>query len=448
MSRKDLTERDPGERLDLLVGEILAIARREGADAAEVAVSEDAGISVSVRMGELETVEFNRDRGFGITVYFAGHKGSASTSDTMPEAVEATVRAACNIARFTEVDPCNGLADADRMARDVPDLDLDHPWALTPAEAERIAREAEDAARGTDERITNSDGAGVASHRSTTRYGNSHGFIASVTGTRHSISCGVIASDSSGMQRDHWYTVARTATGLEGAAGVGARAAQRAVARLQPRTVPTGRYPVLFAPEVAVGLVAHLIGALSGGALYRKASFLVDSIGRQVLPRGFSLTEEPHLRGGLGSAAFDADGVATYEKAFVTDGVVSSYVLGSYSARRLGLASTGNSGGVHNPLFDGPRRSADALRAGVARGLLVTELMGGGVNLVTGDYSRGAAGFWIEDGAIVHAVEEATIASNLSDMLRSIVGLGDDVDPRFNIRCGSIAVGEMTVAAS
>jgi PmbA protein len=435
-------------RLETLVGQILDAAKAEGADAAEVSVSEDAGLSVSVRMGELETVEFNHDRGFGITVYFDGRKGTASTTDTARDAVAATVRAACNIASHAAADPCNGLADAALMARDLPELDLDHPWEIGVADAEAIARRAEDAARSFDSRIVNSDGASVTSHQALSIYGNSHGFVGRQLGTRHSLSCAVIASEGAGMRRNHWYTLGRSAPVLESAESVGATAARRALARLGARPAPTGAYPVLFAPEVAVGLIGHLIGALSGGSLYRRASFLSDSIGRAILPRTMSIVEEPHIPGGLGSAAFDADGVATRAQAFVREGVIVSYVLGTYSARRLGLVSTGNSGGVHNLLVDARREDPGALRRRLGRGLLVTELMGQSVNLVTGDYSRGAAGFWIEDGEIVHPVEEVTIAGHLAAMYGALIGVGTDVDTRFATRCGSLLVGEMTVAAS
>ncbi len=317
------------KRLAEMVERILAMAARAGASAAEVAASEDSGLSVSVRMGELETVEFSRDRGFGIAVYFGEHKGSASTSDTSPDAIEATVAAACNIARFTEADPFNGLADASRMATSMPDLDLSHPWEIDTDQASAMALRAESSARAFDSRIVNSEGASVSTHRVLSVYGNSHGFLGHQTTTRHGLSCAVIAEDGKGMQRDHWFTVSRAADKLDAAERVGSEAARRAVARLGARAVPTGRYPVMFAPEVSGGLFGHLIGALSGGALYRRASFLVDSIGRKLLPSGISVVERPLLRGGLSSASFDAEGVATYEKAFVDDGVVASYVLGS-----------------------------------------------------------------------------------------------------------------------
>jgi PmbA protein len=437
--------RDHGHLTDL-VERILLLARRAGADAAEVSASEDAGLSVSVRMGELETVEFNRDKGFGIAVYFDGHKGTASTSDTTVDAVEATVAAACNIARFTAADPCNGLADPHLMAREIPDLDLSHPWPLSTDEACAMALAAEAKARAHDARIVNSEGAGISTHQSLFVYGNSHGFLGRQIGTRHGLSCAVIAADAKGMQRDHWFTVARRRDQLDAPEAVGDEAARRAVARLGARTVATGRFPVLFAPEVSGGLIGHLIGALSGGALYRRASFLLDSIGRALLPAWISVVERPRRRGGLSSTAFDAEGVATYDKAFIDAGVVASYVLGSYSARRLGMVTTANAGGVHNLSVVGKREPATTLLARMQRGLLVTELMGQGVNTVTGDYSRGAAGFWIEDGAIAYPVAEVTIAGNLSEMLGAIVGLGDDLDARFNVQSGSMLIESMMVA--
>ena len=432
--------------LKSLVTDILRRARESGADAAEVSASEDAGLSVTVRLGQLENVEFNRDRGFGITVYFGKNKGSASTSDSTPEAVAATVQAACNIARFTEGDPCHGLADASRMARVFPDLDLDHPWTTSVAGAEVLAQAAEAAARGHDRRITNSDGASVGTQRFCRVYGNSNGFLGSHIGTRHSVSCGVIADDGSGMERDYYYTVGRSIDDLDDAASVGTEAARRAVARLGAKPIKTGRYPILFSAEVASGLIGHLIGALSGGSLYRKASFLTDSLGRKLLPETFSLVERPLLPRGPGSASFDGDGIATYEKAFIDRGEVASYVLGSYSARRLGMSSTANSGGVHNVRVEGPSRPVAELIRGIKEGLLITDVMGQGVNIVTGDYSRGAAGFWIANGEITHPVDEITIAGHLADMYGSLVGLGDDPDNRGNVVTGSLLVEGMTVA--
>jgi PmbA protein len=434
------------QELKSLVAEILAEAERQGASAAEVSVSADTGLSVSVRKGSLETIEFNQDRGFGITVYFGARKGSASTSDSSRDAIRETVRAAANIARFTQEDPCNGLADAELMPTSLPGLDLFHPWDMDPAGAEQLALACENAAFEHDGRVVNSEGAQVSSQQSCRVYGNSHGFIGSTLGTRHGVSCVVIAEDGKGMQRDYWYTVARDPSALEAAASVGARAASRAVARLSPRRVQTGRLPVLFAPEVASGLVGHLLGALSGGAQYRKASFLLDALGHQVAADHLSLVEEPLLPGRIGSAAFDGDGVATWSKPFVSAGTAEHYILSSYSARRLGMHTTGNAGGVFNLSVRGNTRSVPELMAAMGRGLLVTELMGQGVNSVTGDYSRGAAGFWIENGEVAYPVDEITIAGNLKDMYRNLELIGDDVDERGNIRTPSLLVGAMTIA--
>jgi PmbA protein len=434
------------QQLEMLVSDILDEARRQGASAAEVSVSADRGLAVSVRRGSLENVEFNQDRGFGITVYFGTRKGSASTSDSRREAIRETVRAAANIARFTEEDPCNGLADAELMPRSLPQLDLFHPWDMDPERAEVLALACEAAALGHDRRVVNSEGAEVSTQQSCRVYGNSHGFIGSYLGTRHGVSCAVIAQDDSGMQRDYWYTTARDPARLEAAEAVGARAASRTVARLSPRRVRTGRFPVLYAPEVAGGLIGAVLGALSGGAQYRKASFLLNSLGEQVASTHLSLVEEPHLPGRMGSAGFDADGVATWSKPFIADGRVAHYVLSAYSARRLGMHTTGNAGGVFNLAVRGETRPLPALLQTMGRGLLVTELMGQGVNAVTGDYSRGAAGFWVENGEITHAVDEITVAANLRDMIADIVLLGDDVDERGNIRSPSILVGAMTVA--
>ncbi|MFW6093412.1 MAG: metalloprotease PmbA [Pseudomonadota bacterium] len=438
--------RETESELRELVRDILDEASRQGASAAEVSVSADTGLSVTVRKGELETLEFNQDRGFGITVYFGARKGSASTSDSSRDAIRETVRAAANVARFTQEDPCNGLADAELMAWSYPELDLFHPWQLDAAEAEGLALECEQSAFEHDPRVVNSEGAHVSTQQACRVYGNSHGFLGSHLGTRHGLSCMVIAEDGAGMQRDHWYTVARDRTGLESAKAVGERAAQRAVGRLSPRRVQTGRFPVLFAPEVATGLIGHLLGALSGGAQYRKASFLLDALNQPVAADHLNLVEEPHLPGRVGSAAFDSDGVATRPKAFVADGVAAHYLLSAYTARRLGMQSTGNAGGVFNLTVSGETRPVPEILRTMNRGLLVTELMGQGVNAVTGDYSRGASGYWIENGEIAYPVEEITIAGNLKDMYRGLELVGDDLDQRGNIRTPSLLIGAMTVA--
>ena len=446
-SSQDHDLRQRAAALEDLVGSILDQAKRHGASAAEVAVGDNTGLSVTVRKGELETVEFHNDRGFGITVYVGKRKGDAHTSDASPGAVRDTVRAAVNIAKYTEEDPCNGLADADLMATTLPDLDLYHPWVVDVPDATELATEAEAAALAFDRRIVNSEGAQVATQRSCHAYGNSHGFNEAVWATSHSTSCSMIAADEQGLQRDYWHTVGRDPADLEHHVAVGREAARRAVARLDRRRIATGAHPVLFAPPVAAGLIGHLLSAISGAAQYRKESYLLDSIGRQVLSHGITLAEHPHRRKGLASAAFDGDGVATRAKAFVEDGVLASYVLGTYSGRRLGLASTGNAGGVFNLDVEAERRPVDELMREMDTGLVVTSLMGQGVNLVTGDYSRGAAGFWVADGAVQHPVDEITIAANLDDLFRGIVGCGDDIDARLSIRTGSLLVEGMRVAA-
>ncbi len=440
----DVRERE-GE-LKMLVESILNEAAKQGASAAEVSASQDAGLAVSVRKGALETLEFNQDRGFGITVYVGNSKGSASTSDSRPVAIVETVTKALDIARYTRDDPCNGLADAALMPRSVPDLELFHPLPMDTAQAEAIAKACEAAGLGFDPRIVNSEGTEVQAQQACRVYGNSHGFVGAHSATRYGISCVLIARDEQGMQRDYWYTTDRNQELLEPPEAVGRRAAERTVARLSPGRVPTGSYPVLFSAQMAASLAGHLIGALSGGALYRKASFLLEALGTQVASDHLRLIEQPHLPGAIGSAGFDSDGVATRDKSFVDAGVVQSYALSAYSARKLGLVTTGNAGGVHNLSLSGHRLPFDALLREMGRGLYVTELMGQGVNSVTGDYSRGASGFWVENGEICQPVHELTIAGNLKDVYRDIVALGDDVDRRGNIRAPSLLIGGMTVA--
>lgn len=443
-------------RLDALAEvsqRLLARARALGASQAEVSCSEERGLSVNVRMGAVETVESTRDRGIAVTVYFGRRKGSASTADLREDSLAATVAQACAIARHTEDDEAAGLAEAELMARPDaggrwPDFDEWHPWALDAEHAVDLALACEAAGRELDPRIGNSDGAGVGSGQSLSVYANSHGFVGRERGTRHSISCALIAGQGDGMQRDGWYSTGLARADLERPEAVGRRAAERAVARLQPRTLPTGEAPVLFAPEMARSLIGHLLGAVSGGALYRRASFLLDRAGTQVFPDWFAIDERPWLPHGLRSAAFDAEGVATRESPLVRDGVLQRYVLGSYSARKLGLATTANAGGVHNLAVKANAGGQAELVRGMARGLLVTELMGQGVNAVTGDYSRGAAGFWVENGEIVHPVDGITIAGNLARMFLAIEAVGGDVDPRSHVATGSILVGRMTIAGA
>ena len=432
---ESLAPRSPNEvdsdaRLDALADlsqRLLASARRGGASQAEVSCSEETGLNVNVRMGEVETVESTRDRGIAVTVYFGTRKGSASTADLREESLEATVEQACAIARYTEDDSAAGLADAELMAID-------------------LALAAEAAGREVDARIGNSDGASVGSGTSLGVYANSHGFIGRERSTQHSIGCALIAGHGDAMQRDGWYSIALAADELESAVAIGRKAGERAVSRLAPRPVATGHYPVVFSAEIARSLVGHLVGAVSGGALYRKSSFLLDSAGTQLFPDWFSIEERPFLPRGFRSASFDAEGVAVRESALVSGGVLQRYVLGSYSARRLGLQTTGNAGGVHNLHVASNAGDLDSLLAGMGRGLLVTELMGQGVNAITGDYSRGAAGFWVEDGRIAYPVDGITIAGNLKTMFQAIEAVGSDIDPRSHIRTGSILLGRMTVA--
>jgi PmbA protein len=432
--------------LGKLAEDALKRCRALGAEQAEVGVNESSGLAVNVRMGEVETVEHTRDRGLSITVYVGGRKGSASTADLDPASIETSVLQAIAIARHTEADPCSGLADAERMAREFPDLDLWHPWAVSADAAVELALACEAEGRALDSRVSNSDGAAVNTGTSLSVYANSHGFIGAERSTSHSISCSLIAGTGEGMQRDYWYSAGCAAEDLEDAASIGRRAAERALRRLDPREAPTGDFPVLFSPEVARSLIGHLLSAASGGALYRRASFLLDACGEQILPAWMHLRERPHIARGPRSANFDAEGVATVDSDLVSDGVLARYILGSYSARKLGLASTGNAGGVHNLLVQGRGERFEDLLGGIRRGVLVTELMGQGVSTITGDYSRGAAGFWIENGEIAWPVDEFTIAGKLREMYRAIEAVGSDVDPRSHIRTGSILIGRMTVA--
>ncbi|WP_417472771.1 metalloprotease PmbA [Luteimonas mephitis] len=434
------------DHLEAISARLLERCRAAGASQAEVSCSEERGLNVNVRMGSVETVESTRDRGISVTVYFGQRKGSASTADLREESLQATVDQACAIARFTEDDPAAGLADAGLMATDLREFDGWHPWALDADRAVDLALACESAGRDTDARIANSDGASVGSGESLSVYANSHGFVGHDRSTQHSIGCALIAGQGADMQRDGWYSLALAESDLESPAAIGRHAAQRALARLAPRQLATGEYPVLFASEMARSLIGHLLGAVSGGALYRRASFLVDSAGTQLFPDWFSIHERPFLPRGLRSAAFDAEGVATRESALVEAGVLQRYVLGSYSARKLGLQTTANAGGVHNLEVAANAGDLDAMLRDMGRGLLVTELMGQGVNNITGDYSRGAAGFWIEDGAISHAVDGITIAGNLKAIFQAIEAVGSDVDPRSHVGTGSILVGKMTVA--
>lgn len=443
----------PADRIDELAAiaaQMVERARRNGADQAEVGVDASRGLSVGVRLGEVETLEYTRGAGIGLTVYFGGRKGAASCGDLRPESLADTVEKACAIARHTEPDPAAGLADAALMATDLREFDTWHPWQIDADAAIERAVACEQAGRDADPRIGNVDGTSLSSSETVSVYANSHGFVGCERATHHSLSCALIAGSGSAMQRSYWYTHALAPEDMESAEAVGRRAAERTVARLDPRPIPTGRHRVMLVPEMARSVIGHLIGAVSGGALYRRSSFLLDRAGTQVLPQWLSLVERPHRPRGLRSAAFDAEGVATRESDLVRAGILQRYVLSSYSARRLGLQTTANAGGIHNlDVVAGPgHRPADfqAALAALGTGLVVTELMGQGVNPVTGDYSRGAAGFWVEDGQVVHAVDELTIAGNLKDMLLAIEAIGADVDPRSHVATGSMILGEMMVA--
>jgi PmbA protein len=421
-------------------------ARQQGATAAEAAASQGQGLSVNVRMGEIETIEHTRDRGLVVTVYLGQKMGSASTADYGLASVAEIVEAACNIARHIEDDVCNGLPDVDDLATTFPDLDLYHPWRPSVDDALDAALACEQAALDWDQRIENSEGASVSTHETLGVYGNSLEFIAENRKTRHGISCSVIGRGEGGMQRDYWYTSARRYEDLEAAAAVGKQAAQRTVRRLSSRRVSTDRVPVLFEAPVAASLLSHLVSAISGSALYRKASFLLDQLEQPVFPDWVRVHEQPLLPRASGSAAFDGEGVQTRTRDIVSDGVLTGYVLDSYSARRLDLRTTGNAGGVHNLTLVSGTKSLDELVSDMGRGLLVTELIGFGVNPVTGDYSRGAAGFWVDQGEIQFPVDEITIAGNLKQMFKDFSDVGTDVDTRGNVRCGSILINEMTVA--
>lgn len=431
-----------------LAGKVLDLARAGGGTAAEVEVSEGFGQSVNVRKGEVETIEFNKDKGVGVTVYLGQRRGHASTSDFSLDALGRTVDKALAIARFTAEDDCAGLADADLLAQSVPDLDLHYPWEITVEQAADLARTCESAALGVDPRITNSEGAGVSVQESQFVYANSLGFMGGYPASRHSLSCSVIAEDESGMQRDYWYTTARDARDMADAESVGRRTGERTVRRLNARKLETRQCPVLFEAPVATGLIASFVSAVSGGHLYRKSSFLLDSLGQQVFPDFFQLQERPFIAKGLASSPFDSEGVAVHDRDVVKDGVVQGYFLSTYSARKLGMKSTGNAGGNHNLIVPSTGESFEELLQKMGTGLLVTELLGHGLNMVTGDYSRGVAGFWVENGVLAYPVEEITVAGNLKDMFMAIQAIGTDVEVRGSRRVGSILIERMTVAGN
>lgn len=429
-----------------LINRTLSRCRALGADAAEAELNTGHGLAVNARLGQVETIERQRDKILGVTVYIGGRKGSASTTDFSAGAVETTVNAACTIARNASPDDCAGLLDPEYLAKDIPDLDLCHSWEITPRAAVDLAIECENAARRVDKRLTNSDGALVATYTGVHLYGNTHHFINGWDWSSHNIDCTVIAEENGRMQRDGWHTNARDRRDLESVESVGQEAARRTLSRLNARKLSTRTAPVIFEAPVARGLFSAFIGAISGGALYRRASFLLDKLGEQVFAPGIQVEEQPHLPKELGSAPFDDDGMATRRKRLVRDGVLESYVLSAYSARKLGMSPTGNAGGVHNLVVQTGEQDLEALLRQMDTGLLVTDMIGFGVNQVTGDYSRGASGFWIEQGEVRYPVEEITVAANLKDMFQHIVDIANDVDNRGNIKTGSVLIENMTIA--
>ncbi|PNH92789.1 metalloprotease PmbA [Vibrio diazotrophicus] len=432
--------------LEAAVAKALEMASAS-ADAAEVAITKSTGLSVSTRMCEVENVEFNSDGALGITVYRGQRKGSASTSDLSEKAIQQTVMAALDIAKYTSEDPFAGPAPKELMVKEIPDLDLFHPNAIDPDSAAKIAIAAEQAALNVSDRIKQSDGASYDSHYGVKVYGNSHGLLGSYASSRHSISCCVIGEGKNGeMERDYSYTVARHCDDLWSPEVVGKDAAEKTVSRLDAQKLKTGKFPVMFAADVATGLLGHLVMAISGGNLYRKSSFLLDHLGKQILPSWFNVSERPHILRGLASSPFDSEGVRTVDTEIITDGVLSTYLLTSYAARKMGMTPTGHAGGIHNCFVKSTGQNFQQMLKELGTGLLVTEVMGQGVNVVTGDYSRGAAGFWVENGVIQYPVSEITIAGNLKDMFNQIVAVGSDVETRSQIQTGSILLESMKVA--
>jgi PmbA protein len=431
--------------LEQAVSTALELAK-VSSDGAEVAVTKTTGISVSTRYGEVENVEFNSDGALGITVYYQNRKGSASSTDLSPEAIKRTVRAALDIARYTSPDPFAGVADRELLAFDAPDLDLFHPTEIDADRAIELAARAEQAALQADSRITNTEGGSFNSHVGIKVFGNSHGMLQGYCSSRHSLSSCVIAEANGDMERDYAYTIGRAMEDLKSPESVGEECARRTLSRLSPRKLSTMKAPVLFAAEVATGLFGHLVGAISGGSVYRKSTFLLDSLGQQILPEWLTIEEHPHLLKGLASTPFDSEGVRTERRDIIKDGVLQNWLMTSYSARKLGLQSTGHAGGIHNWRIAGQGHSFDDLLKQLGTGLVVTELMGQAVSALTGDYSRGASGFWVENGVIQYPVSEITIAGNLKDMWRNMVTIGSDIETRSNIQCGSILLPEMKIA--
>ncbi|MBA2654771.1 MAG: metalloprotease PmbA [Gammaproteobacteria bacterium] len=428
-----------------LSADILEKAKKQGASHAEVTMSLEAGFTVSSRLKQVETVEHHHDKGIGITVFFGQQSGSASSSDLSPLALDTTIAKACNIAKYTSSDPYSGLAEKSQMAFDYPDLNLDHPWEITPEAALDFTIECETLAME-NPRITNSEGSSLSSHRSLQVYANTHGFTGSYLTTQHSLNCVLIAQENGHMHRDYDYTIARNAADMKKIEDLARKASEKTINRLGARRLTTRTAPVVFSADIAKSLLSNYISATSGGSIYRKSSFLVDHLNKPVFPSHISLTQHPHLPKAVGSAPFDGEGVRTLKQDFVCDGVLQNYILSSYSARKLGMQTTGNAGGVYNLLITTSDLSFEELLKNMDTGLLVTELIGQGVNIVTGDYSRGAFGYWVENGKIQYPVEEITIAGNLQEMFMNIVAVSNDIDTRSRIHTGSILIDSMTIA--
>ena len=441
----DLVAAKTPQQLKEIVAEILEKAQKCGVSAAEVSASVSQNLSVSVRMGDIDILERGSDQGMDLTVYLGKRSGSSAATGLTHADIAKLVEEAVNIAKYTGEDDYSGLADADDMATEIPDLQIHHPWTIDTASAIELTTECEDAARA-EPLIVNSEGAQLSTTQGTYCYGNTHGFNAAYQGTQHSISCSVVAGKNGAMQRDMWFDRNRDAKALQPVQTIGRRAAERAVQRLGASKVQSCKVPVLFVPETAASLVGHFTSAINGSALYKGTSFLLDSLGKAIFPVFVQLSEQPCLPRGLYSAPFDGEGVATRDQVIVADGVVQNYILNSYSARRLSMKTTANDGGLRNIILFGKQKSFEELLNDMDKGLVVTELIGMGVNPVTGDYSRGASGFWVENGKIDHPVEEITIAGNLNAMYSGIVGLGNDIDQRRNTRCGSILIGEMAIS--
>ena len=434
------------DRLETIIHDLLLEAKNQGASSADAGLSVDNGLSVNVRLGDVETIEHHCSQGLGVSVYFGQKKGSASSTDLSAKSIKETVTAACSIARYASEDSCAGLPDQARLATEFTDLDLYHPWDISADDAINLALDCEDTARQYHPDIHNSEGASVDSYAGVRVFGNSLGFLHGYASTRHSISCSVLGERNGDMERDYWYSVTRDRRNLDSTEFIGKKAAERTVQRLGARSLSTRKCPVLYSAEVASSLIGSFLGAISGGSLYRKSSFLLDSLDTKIFPDFMQIYEQPHLLGALGSALYDAEGVTTQANKIIIDGILNTYLLGSYSARKLGKQTTGHAGGVRNLCITAGNLNLEQLLKKMDTGLLVTEMMGQGVNPVTGDYSRGASGFWVEQGIIQYPVHEITIAGKLKDMFQHILAVGNDIDYRGNIRTGSILIEEMAIA--